>query len=503
MPEENKVSTTPSKNKLSVAEVKKRQLDYERKMELFAKAKDALQYLDLTKTETRTFQTYSKERLRSYMKNPKSNESNLRNLSQFLYRVSQPYRRLVNHNAQQMDLTAVVVSPKIDITQDNDVDSIRKDYYDTCVELDKMSMATEIYKMLVIAWREDAAYGFIYEDDDSFMIMPLDGNYCKISSSNYDGTFNFAFDFSYFRSHSECLEYWDKDFNSMYTKYSNDNTLRWQELPPEKTICIKVNSDDPTMCIPPYVAMFEAIIDNVDLQSITSVKDNLSIYKLLVARLQPLSGTDNPDDFEVDPSTAIDYYNKLIANLPPEVSCILSPMPIESIEFKGTTTDDNDMINTSTNNLFKTSGGSLVLNNTGTTATVARSQMVADMLQGLRPLLGQVCKWVNRYLSYNLSNPSIVHYIETSPWMKNEKRTEVIQSAQYGVPDKMLLAALDGMSPLETLRMQFLENQVLAIHDNWLPLNSTHTQSGNDTDTDNMKNITELTDAGEKTRDNS
>lgn len=61
----------------------------------FAKTKDAISLANLTKTESRTFTVFSKTLLRSYMQNPKSSETNLRNLSRFLYRLSYPYRRLV------------------------------------------------------------------------------------------------------------------------------------------------------------------------------------------------------------------------------------------------------------------------------------------------------------------------------------------------------------------------------------------------------------------------
>lgn len=490
-----KVADAPPK---SVADIRNFQTEFSSKNEYFAKVKDALRYLDLTKTEKRTYSSFSKDKLRTYMQNPKSNENNLRNLSRFLYRVSQSYRRLINYNAQQVDLKSMIVSPKIDITQDNNKEAVLKDYYDTCVLLEKMNLSTEMYKMLIIAWREDTAFGYIYTDDKDFMIMPLDGDYCKVSSSNFDGTLNFAFDFSYFKKHEECLEYWDSEFKKKYDAYQKDTSLRWQELDPEKTICLKVNIDDPTLSLPPYCGLFEAIIDNVDLQSIIAVKDELSIYKLLVARLQPLDNSDTPDNFEVDIDTAIDYYNKFEESLPAGVASTISPMPIEAVEFKGTSTDDNDMLANSTSNLFKISGGSLVLNDEHTGATIFRAHIISDMMQALKPLLGEIEAWTNRYLSYNLNNPSKVSYIETSPWMKNEKRKEIIESAQYGVPVKTALAALDGLSPLEMLSLEFLENDVLGLHDTWLPLNSSHTQSGKNS---NTKNETELTDSGAETRE--
>ena len=184
--------------------------------------------------------------------------------------------------------------------------------------------------------------------------------------------------------------------------------------------------------------------------------------------------------------------------MPDCVSAVISPLPIEPIEFKGTTTDDTDMVANSMSNLFKISGGSMVLNDEKSGASIFRAHIIADMMQALKPLLGQIEKWMNRHLYYILYNPSIVKYLETSPWMKNEKKKELIESAQYGVPVKMAVAALDGFSPLEVLRMQFLENDTLGLHDAWIPLQSSYTQSGNDS---NQKDITELGDEGAETRE--
>ena len=506
MAQTKKVSSTPTKTNSSSTATKKtaaemREFQKEAlKKELYAKAKQAVNLLDLTKTQTRSYTIYNKENLRSYMKNPMSNENRLRNLSRFLYRVSQPYRRLINYNAQQVDLTAMTISPNIDITQQNDKNTVLKDYYDTCVEVDKMHLHEEIYKMLVTAWIEDASYGYIYEDDTGFFIYPLDGEYCKISSTNMDGTFNIAFDFSYFKKRQELLEYWDSEFKKKYNAYEGDNKLKWQELDPERTICIKVGYEDPTLCIPPYIGLFESIIDNIDLQSIVSVKDELSIYKLLVARLEHMKSSDDPNDFEIDIDVALDYYRKFEASLPDCVSAVISPLPIEPIEFKGTTTDDTDMVANSMSNLFKISGGSMVLNDEKSGSSIYVAHQIADMMQALKPLLGQIEKWMNRHLYYVLSNPSIVKYLETSPWLKSTKKKELLESANAGVPTKMAVAALDGFSPLEVLRMQFLENDILQLHTSWIPLQSAYVQSGKDSG-GQEKDITELTDDGAETRE--
>ena len=492
------VPAAPTNNKRkTAAEIKEFQRE-ERRKELYAKAKEAIQRQDITKTQTRSYTIYNKENLRTYMKNPMSNESRLRNFSRFLYRVSQPYRRLVNHMAQQIDLTALMISPNIDITQDNDKESVLKNYYNTCVQVDKMKLHSEIYKLLVTAWIEDSAYGYIYEDDTGFFIYPLDGDYCKISSTNMDGSMNFAYDFSYFRSRQELLEYWDPEFQKKYNVFVGDSKQRWQELDPERTICLKIGIEDPALSLSPLSGLWEQLIDLIDTLSIATIKNELSIYKLLVARLEHMSGSDDPDDFEITVDFALDYFNKMSDSLPPEVAAAISPMPIDTIEFDKNATDDTNMVAKSMSNLFKLSGSSMVLNDEHTGATIYRAQIIADMMNGIKPLLGEIEVWINRYLSYSISDHGIVKYIETSPWIKSEKKNEFLQSAQYGIPVKMAVGALDGLSPLEILRMQYLENEVLAVQDNWIPLNSSYTQSSKENIT---KSVTDLGDEGDSTRE--
>lgn len=492
----------PNADNLTVAELRTKYAEYQERLSKFEAVNIAMKLLDLTKTETRTFATFSKERLRTYMKNPLSNATNLRNLSRFLYRVSHSYRRLIEHNAQMIDLTAQTLIPiRTSFSKDDKPKTVLDSYYETAVQVDKMKLFDEIYKCLIIAWREDCFYGYTYEDDTGFFIWPLDGDYCKPSSINYDGTLNFAFDFNYFRSHSAYLDFWDKEFTKKYNAYLNDASLRWQELDPQRTICLKINIEDMSLVLPPYIGLFEMIIDNVDLQSIQALKDELSIYKLIVARLKTLSNAKDPDDFEVDVDTAIEYYNKFRDQLPEGVASTISPLPLDVIEFKGNTTEDVDMIANSTSNLFKVSGGSLILDNEKDGTTIYEAQILSETLHGIIPLLPQIEKWINRYIGYRLKNPAKIKYLYCSPYTKAKKKKELLESGQYGIPDKMAIAALDGFSPLESLSIMYLENDILQLHSKWIPLQSSYTNSWRISGGDNKKDSDELTDEGSETRE--
>lgn len=399
-----------------------------------------------------------------------------------------------------VNLNYVSVIPLSPAFSDKSDEDILTDYYNTLLQLKKMDMESEIYKCVLISWIEDAFFGYTYEDDQSFYIMPLPGDYCRISSVNIDGTFNFAFDFSYFRKYPDNLEYWDKEFKKKYDVYQSDTKMRWQELDVNRTFCLKINIEDETMMMPPFVGLFEALIDLIDLQSIQAVKDELSIYKLLIARLKPLSGTDMPDDFEVDIDTALEYFNKFADLIPGEVSAAISPLPIDVIEFKGNTADDVNIIANAQSNLLKMSGGSQVLDNDKSGTTIYEAQILSDTLTALKPLLPQIQDWVNRYLTYKIGDHAYVKYLEVSPYTKNKKKKELLESGQNGVPVKLSVAALDGFTPLETINLDYLENRLLKLHETWVPFSTSYTQTS---DTKPEKDPEDLTDEGIKTKEGS
>lgn len=477
----------------------------EDKRRKFASIQEAINLIDLAKTETRTYTAFNKEKLRTYLKNPKANENNLRNLAQFLYRMSNPFRRLIHYYADMVDLNAYKIVPLIlDDEEPNEEDVLNR-YRAGLRQMQKMNLAKELQKALVIVWREDAFFGYVYEDDDGFYIMPLNGDYCKISSVNYDGTFNLAFDFNFFRqgNNESLLEYWNEEFKQKYTAYQNDNNLRWQELEPDNTIVLKNNTDDPTLIVPPFVGIFESVIDLVDLQSLQSVKEELSNYKLLVNKIPLLDNAEEPDDFAVDLDTAVEFYNKLTAELPDLVGAVLSPLDITPVDFKDSNnTQDSDIIAQALNNVFSLSGTSSMLFNSNVSGSVGFAASVkTDTVMALS-VIRQVEAWANRRLAIVNNDPNTkVRYLDVTEYNRADKLQELKTGGTLGTPDKLGLSVLMGNTPAEVYSLDFLENKVLKLHESWIPLSSSYTQSGSEDGGAPTVSDTELTDSGEQSRD--
>jgi len=57
----------------------------------------------------------------------------------------------------------------------------------------------------------------------------------------------------------------------------------------------------------------------------------------------------------------------------------------------------------------------------------------------------------------------------------------LLKSAEYGLPTKLLVNACNGFSAKDTLSLNFLEESCLNLGTLFVPLQSTHTQSGSAT----------------------
>ena len=174
------------------------------------------------------------------------------------------------------------------------------------------------------------------------------------------------------------------------------------------------------------------------------------------------------------------YYKKLEANLPACVNAAMSPLPIETIEFKDlNNTDDTDMISNSISNIFKHIGG-VILDSDKSGTTIYEAQIIADMKYGQSTLLPQVQKYLNVYFNYIVgTGHGYFKYIDgVSPYTRKSKRKELVESAQNGY-SRMAIGILDGNTPLEQISLLKLERDLGLVDLMNSPLSTSYTQSGN------------------------
>ena len=451
----------------------------QKRIENFERSQTALTLLDPSATNSKSFSVFSKDTLRTYMQNPLTNYKNLRNLSRFLYYRSQIYKRIIMYNATMIDTNYRSIIPYMDITKGADTTKIVKSFYDTAALLDKFNLSTEMLKVYTKCWIEDVFFGVYYfNDKEGGFLLPLDPDYCQITSIYPTGDYGFDMDMSYFRSHQKELELWGEPFESMYEAYESDMINgRWQPIPDEYCCCFKVDSMDLTTPVPPYINLFDSIINLEDLKEITNIADEANIYKLIVAKIPLLKNSDSVDDFAVDPTTAINYYNRMIGDLPDYVSAILSPIDIDAVTFDQDQASDVNKVENAAKNILKTSGHSILADANGTTAV--KAAITSDVEYAISSLLGQTQAWVNRMMTIHLSNPSKVKFLEVTKYTKDDYKDSLIKDMNYGTPFIMTLGALNGYTELDMISMANL-NDALGLSELFKPLATSSTRSSDE-----------------------
>jgi len=482
----------------------------------FEKAEQGLKLLtDLQKTTTKTTNAFTKENIISYLKNVGSNEARLRNLSWYLFYRSQLYRRLIIYNATMFNLDARSVIPNYSLVEDNNADDIMASYYETLVAIDNMALRREMYKVFVTCFVQDVFYGVHFYDDTGFFIMPLPADYCQIKGKYMKGTYCFAMRMDYFTGTNEyMLELLGEPFESMYREYQKDTMNgRWQIVPEEYSCCLKYSSEDWQLHILPFIGLLPDLIQLEDVKDIQAIADAQAIYKLIWVELETITGSKNIDDWKVDPELVIKYFNRMLNEaLPSYTSAAIVPGKLQTINFDDNDTNDVNRVSNAVKNVLNSGGGGQVLNSTELTGTTeVETALKVDTEFAIASLLPQTEAYVNTFLFYSVSNPSKVKFFHVSIYTQDELKESLMTAAQYSLPTKLAYNTLNGFSELDTLALNYLENDVLGLQDKFIyPLNSSFTSNGDavaNGDTDPVtggrpsKDAKDLTDDGEASRE--
>ena len=461
------------------------------------------QIRDVTKTARQTtLNSYSKDNVVSYLQNISSNENNLRNLSRYLFYRSQVYFRLIMYNATMFDLNARTVIPTYNPTKTNNTNKMLKSYYETLQWLERMNLQHEFLSVLINNFIEDVFYGCCWIDETGIFVLQLPPEYCKITGKYFTGDFSYSVDMSYYKKHEYLIDYLGEPLSSMYSAYDGDNAKRWQPMPDEYALCTKYRLESWETVCPPYSGLFMDLIGLLNLADVQAVADEQQIYKLITAEIPRLDNTNIPDDWAVDLNTALDYYRKLEDSLPDYVGSVVTPIPLDVLSFSDDQASDTTKIQKATKEVLNTSGGAQILNSSTISGAEAfRSATRADTELAISSLLGQINGWTNRMLSYLVSDPAKVKFFEVSAYTKDAFKESLQKDLNYGFVSVLAINSLNGFSELDTLALNFLENDVLKLNEKFVPLKTASTQSGSSEVGAPEKSDTEIGDEGSETKD--
>ena len=192
-----------------------------------------------------------------------------------------------------------------------------------------------------------------------------------------------------------------------------------------------------------------------------------------------------------------------------QVGFVMSPgLDLEVLDVMEDGTSEVNRINQAQGNIFDKEGVPLLDASNITSSTAWKLISIYNTRRALATTLPQIQAFVNRWLLHTIgANASKVVFHLTSPYLLDTFREQIKDSATLGMPVKLLLNQLNGVSEMDTLRMNRLEIEELGLHEAFIPLSTSYTQSSNDSDTaDPVKGGAptkiEVTDKGEESREN-
>lgn len=453
-----------------------------------------------------TFSLYNKDNITTYLSNPYRYEKQLRRAVIYIYGASSHFRRLIQYFVGLSDLSYIISPYRIDPRKAN-VKTINNNYRRALNVLSSMSIKTQFPKILTVCLREDVFYGTFWVTQDNVTVQQLPSGYCAISSIEGNVP-NVTFDFSYFDSRQEMLEYYPPEFKTKYNLYQKDRLTKWIELDSPNSFAVKCNNDILEYAIPPFAGLLREIYDIEDYRQLKLTKTALENYAMIAMTL-PM---DKNGDWGIDLEKAKGFWRNLDAVLPEEVGSVLTPMPLEKISFERSNTGDTDTISQAEENLFTAAGvSSLLFNNSKASANALLLAIKNDqaITYGIVKSIEDV---VNRFIQANNYGKNFkVTFLDISPYNRKEAGDAYLKAAQCGLPTISMYAASQGLGQAELDTMSFLEGEVLGLPELFKKIQNSSQMSSKDINstaaTDEggapKKDIGELTDSGEQTSEQS
>lgn len=448
--------------------------------------------LALQQKDNSLFSEFKKTDVIKWMRNPSKHEKQLTNLSKFLYGVSTHYRRLIGYFADMGVDNAWGLSLFGSSYATKSVDAIRKYYNDTLQMIDTMNIPHEYNKIKKVIWTEGVYYGFEMTAENSYQIIRLDSDYCRINGIE-DGAYVFQFDFNYYTSHPAELKTAPEEMKRKYQRYldnkkDKDNKIdaRWQSINPKNSICMKLDENIPYI-FPPFMGLFLDIYDIQDYKELKKVKEELDNYMLLVGKVPLYDKDKEPEQYLLDMDNAIKYGRQIINTIPEEVGFVISPFEeIVDIKVSETSQREKNAVADAESAMWAAAGvNQNILGGDATTEGVMKYGVYADE-STVFAINRQFERWLNRKIKYQdlIKEKFAFYFLDVTVQNQKDKVQEYMQQVKVGAPLKLEMLAAQGLPPSRVQQKSFIETDLLALNDLFIPPLTSNVMSGSDSKSD-------------------
>ena len=439
-----------------------------------------------------TYSVYTKENILQWLQAPsnQANEKNLRNASNYMYIASMHYKRLLNYYSG-LYTGAYVITP-IAFNPNDVKENFAKQYYKVSKFVEQLNIPRLIRDKVLTTIRDGVFYGVMLSDNSSAFIQEIDPDYCQVTSI-CDDTFLYKIDMTKIASK---LEFYPAEFTEMYLNYQKTGD-KWQEVPPEISVCIKADATLIDYNIPLFAAVMPSLYTIANTEALQETATELKNYKMLAGKI-PCDDDGNPllDDDMIEK-----YYNHISNALGDNVGLALTPFSFDVYGFENRSgVQDVDDLSAAVSNFWSTAGSSGLLHGKeNDTAGVTKLAIKNDETFVIG-IIQQIERIINRFLKTNYSGTSKfkISILPITVFNREEMVKYYKEAAAFGL-GKSYYAAAIGIPQHDIAGLCYLEDSLVPFG-KLKPLRNSYTESGSagrpESDED------DLSDSGEETRAN-
>lgn len=463
-------------------------------------------------TLTRT----DKETIRGYLTgNIYANSKNLINASRYLFYRSPIYQKMIYAYVDMYLLNCRIITPDYSFVKGMDMSKVLKQFDDTINYMDILSLQNNFNAPLLNMWIEDVSFNLFFQDDTGSFVWHIDPNEAIIDTvyTTHGGScYGMALDMSKWKSaqRQELIEWLGEPLVSMYREYDNTG-IKYVHVPAEYSLVLKFHTDLINSIIPPLLPYFPSLANLNDLTDVQSSADELSFYRMIYMPLKTMSSAKNPDEFEITPDLAIDYFQIAAdESIPANVSTAVIPGDeLKTIDFSDNVSDDVNRVEQSQQQIMGSAGGVGALlngNKLVNNSALIKAALKSESAYVLNSVLPQITAWTNLQLILHVSNPCDVDLLPVTIFTVDDYAEKVLGANQYSYSWRLAYGTLLGYSEKQTMSQLIFETQVLKLQDIMkYPLQSSYTTS-NEGETGEVgqgapeKDPEDLSPSGEKSR---
>lgn len=435
------------------------------------------------------------------LKNPKSNEEQLRGMSENFEYKNMGYKKVLSYydNMLLFDYTYNCINAD---AKDMKTPSYKKDIAIVEDFLSKFKVKREFSKVMRGLMRQDAFFSVLRDDSDSqYVLQELPIRHCLLTGL-WEYGYIFDFNMMWFIANpgvdinsypSVFKEYYNRIFgDGKQNPYipSKDIDKRtgefvyWVQTSPEDNMwAFKFDMQRATR-VPPFSPLFFDLINTEQIRTLQTNKYIISAYRLLVGKIPLLVNNKNgnvKDQLGISPELAGKFANLIKQGLPTS-SIGVAFSPFETIDehtFQKTGQDVNiykDHLQTTIQN----SGAALqsIFSTEKANVEATRASLTADSA-----FVSFIYEYFNDFLNYHINRRTKKYKFAFKfqgvniPFIQQQNFDNVIQLAQSGIILPQQISAAIHMEPKDFYQ-QLLEGKESGFADLLYPLVTAFTQSG-------------------------